>query len=141
MIKFNYLNKNKLKKLGNAVLITTMLGASVVTLSGCDKNNKLTENTTENNTSEVQNKYAVVVEGDAAIIYDELERCVGVGHEETWYCAQINSDLKIELPADTYVLESCTLDDAKEYAKGLVSENGTVKTYDIEEEKAFVKVK
>jgi len=33
------------------------------------------------------------------------------------------------------------LDDAKEYAKGLVSENGTVKTFDIEKEKIFVKVK
>ncbi|MBQ7140361.1 MAG: hypothetical protein IJO32_02530 [Bacilli bacterium] len=141
MIKFNYLNKNKLKKLGSVVLVTTMLGTSALTLSGCSKEVDTRQKKTYSTLDALITDYAVVVEDDIAIIYDELKSCVGTGHEEMWYCAHIDENFKIELPADTYVLESCTLDDAKEYAKGLISENGTVKTYDIEQEKTFVKVK
>lgn len=147
MIKFNYLNKNKLKKLGSVVLVTTMLGASALTLSGCNEssinsstsNGEMSPKEVKTNTQEDKKYYAVVVEDDYAIIYDDINIHNSTG--DRWTKVLVDNTFEINLPKNTHILEICTLNDAKEYVKGLVSENGTVKTYDIEKPKTFVKVK
>lgn len=112
-MKFNSLNKDKIKKLGSSVLITAAIGATAVGLSGCNKDLIDTNKTFDK---------AIVV-GDGIVTIYEVKQ----------YASYDTERYQLRLPDDTYMMTSTvttkfisTKDsniDIEEFAKTLVPEN------------------
>lgn len=136
MIKFKHFNKEGIKKAGSIALVTTILTTGICTFSGCgkqDKNNDIkNNNTTETQITSINEEgknYAVVVEDNIAIIYED------VLNDMYLFLTYIKFDdgKRLYLPCgETHTFRNSSLEEVEEYARMFLTENGKIEYYNVE---------
>ena len=137
MIKFKHFNKEGIKKAGSIALVTTILTTGICTFSGCgkqDKNNDIKNNNTKetqvSSINEDRKNYAVVVEDNKAIIYED------VLNDRYLFLTYITfeEEKKLYLPCGkTHTFKNFSLEEVEEYARLLIPEDGKIEYYNVEE--------
>lgn len=130
MINFKYFNEDKVKRLGSAILLTTILGTTSISLSGCDNTNK-NENNSENIVVEDNRKnYGVFIENDIATIYTITRYYDGAGY--TIYYSDNKNQTVFLGDSLIHFLKNYTIEEAEDYARILLTENGIIRYYNVE---------
>lgn len=125
MINFKYFDKEKIKKIGSAILLTTMISSTSVVLTSCgsdDKEITVVEDDRKN--------YGVFIENDIATIYTITRYYDGAGH--TIYYSDNNNQTVFLGDSLIHFLKNYTIEEAEEYAKNLLTENGSIRYYNVE---------
>lgn len=141
MISFKYINKEKIKKIGSAILLTTFLTTTSFTLTSCGQditNNNEIETIIEDNRKD----YGVVLENDIACIY-ELTRWSHLNGGRYYFIEDDNKEVVLSASI-VHGLMNYTIEEAEEYAKNLLTENGVIRYYNVEGKenpKALKKIK
>ena len=131
MIKFKSFNKEGIKKAGSIALVTTILTTGICTFSGCgkqDKNNSTIE-TQATSLNEDKKNYAVVVEDNKAIIYEDVlnDRYLFLTY------ITLEEEKKLYLPCGkTHTFKNFSLEEVEEYARLLIPEDGKIEYYNVE---------
>lgn len=137
----NFYNSDKLKRLSSAIILTTMLGTSF-TLSGCSKTSdkETVQLETSHKDEEKRKDYGVVIENDIAVIYTIHDR---KNQDGGWTyhsylldgsTSSIDSTKRVILTGSkVHYLCNYTLEEAELYAGNLLSENGVIRYYNVEE--------
>lgn len=132
MINLKYFNNNKLKKIGSTVLVSALIGTSTFMFSGCGSkevedtiNELIAESGGVEQQKEERGTYAVVVENDIAVIYGNVDDNTAIYTN--------NRTSSISLPFDAHILRGYSLSFVEEYAKMLISENGIIRYYNVDE--------
>ena len=124
-MNFKYVNKEKLKRIGSAILITSMLGTTTSILTSCGSDDKVIDIVEDD-----RKNYGVFVENDIATIYTITRYYDGAGHT-IYYSDNKNQTLFLG-DSLLHFLKNYTLEEAEEYARNLLTENGSIRYYNVE---------
>ena len=131
MIKFKHFNKEGIKKAGSIALVTTILTTGICTFSGCSKKDE-DSNKGIDIVEEKRKDYALVIENDIAVIYEEVEYVHNGGSIRAYI--KDGEDVILHLPAgETHIFDNVSLEEVEEYARMFLTENGKIEYYNVEE--------
>ena len=129
------MNIDKLKKISSALLLTSIIGTSSISLTGCTDGNV----PTVIETNDERKDYAIYVNNDIAMIYIITGTIRNSGNRI--YYSELNNEQKVTLQGIVHFLKNYTLEEAEIYAKNLINENGIIRYYNVNDKEISKKLK